>query len=276
MKDMPTTANRIAPRASTLDEGRRAQAGRWLQLVRLLVFRDLRVRYRGSVLGYLWSMMNPLLYMTILSFVFSHLMKFNQQNFPMFLLSGILGWNLFAQSIGIGVNSIVANGPLLKKVKVPATIFPAASVASCLVNFTLALIPFVIIGLATGLSFSPWILTLPVILVPYMLFAFGVTLLVASLNVSFRDVGHTLEPILQIVFYGTPIIYPMTSLPERYLPMAKLNPLAHFITQIRRVMYEGLPPEISEIAILYALAGLALVVGGLVYRRLRHGFVYNV
>lgn len=276
MKAMTVTTNSLGQRASTLDESRRAQIERWVHLVRLLVSRDLRVRYRGSVLGYLWSMMNPLLYMSILSFVFSHLMKFNLHNFPMFILSGILAWNLFAQSVGIGVNSIVANGSLLKKVRVPATIFPAASVGSCVVNFALALIPFTIIGLITGLQFTPWILTLPIILLPFVLFAFGAALFVSSLNVNFRDVGHTLEPILQIVFYATPIIYPLQSLPERYRGLAQLNPLAHFVTQLRRIMYDGLPPEPAKVALLYALAALALVIGGVVYKRLRNGFVYNV
>lgn len=257
----------------------RSQADSWRQwasLIALLVQRDLRVRYRGSFLGYLWSMMNPLLYMGILSFVFAHIMKFNIEHFPMFILSGILAWNLFAQSLSIGVHSIVANGALLRKVKVPATIFPAASVCSCLVNFTLALFPFIVISLATGLKLTGWIFMIPLILIPFLLFVFGVTLLLGSLNVSFRDVGHTLEPLLQMVFYATPVLYPIESLPERYRSLAMLNPMAHFVTEIRGVLFYGTPPSAQKLAALAGIAVLSLGLGGFVYRRMRNGFVYNV
>lgn len=248
----------------------------WVSLVLLLVQRDLRVRYRGSVLGYMWSMMNPLLYMLILSFVFSHLTKFELKNFPMFILSGILAWNLFAQGLGLGVHSIVANGALLRKVKVPATIFPAAGVCSCLVNFLLALVPFVLIGAVTGLDFSWWTLFLPVVLLPYLLFIFGLSLGVASLNVSFRDVGHTMEPILQIVYFASPIFYPIESLPAKYQTILSFNPMVHYVGEIRNLLYAGAPPHLARVALLYGMAFASLAVGGFIYKKMRNGFVYNV
>lgn len=99
--------------------------------------------------------MNPMLYMAILSFVFSHLMRFQVENYAAFVLSGIMIWNLFSQSLGIGVNSILANGSLLRKVRVPAALFPAASVFSVLINFILALIPFIIVSLFPGVNLTP-------------------------------------------------------------------------------------------------------------------------
>ena len=102
----------------------------WIDLVYMLVKKELKVRYKGSVIGYLWSMLNPLLFMIILSFVFSHVMKFKKDNYSLFILSAILVWNLFSQGVSLGTGSILGNASLMKKVKIPATIFPAASVGS--------------------------------------------------------------------------------------------------------------------------------------------------
>ena len=250
--------------------------GRWRDLVVLLVQRDLRVRYRGSFLGYLWSMMNPLLYMTILSFVFSHLMRFKIEHPAAFMLSGILCWNLFQQSLAIGVNSILNNGSLLRKVSVPAALFPAVSVCSVTVNFVLALLPFTIIALATGLDFSPQVFALPVLLLPYLIFIFGLTLMLGTLNIRFRDVGHTLEPLLQLLFYATPIVYPLEALPEKYRDLAWLNPLTPFISGIRDLMYKGTLPEPTKLIYVYVAAALTLALGVGVYRKNRDGFIYNL
>jgi ABC-type polysaccharide/polyol phosphate export permease len=248
----------------------------WIDLVALLVQRDLRVRYRGSFLGYMWSMMNPLLYMGILSFVFSHLMKFTIPHFPLFILCGILTWNLFHQSMIIGTNSIVANGALLRKVKVPSSLFPAASVCSVLVNFVLALIPYVIIGLVRGFSFSWAVLQLPVVMVALVIFTFGLVLATASMNVKFRDVSHTLDPLLQFLFYGTPVVYPITALPERYQAILWLNPLAHFVNAMRQVLFDGSFLDLGTVLTIYGLAGAALAFGAFVYSKMRDEFIFYV
>lgn len=248
----------------------------WLDLVSLLVQRDLRIRYRGSFLGYLWSMMNPLLYMAILSFVFHHLMRFKVENYTSFILSGILVWNLFLQSMVIGVNSIIANGALLKKVKVPATLFPAASVCSVLVNFVLALGPYLLIAYFTGVNLTGWVLFLPFVLGPYLIFVFGMVLVVSTLNVRFRDVGHVMEPLLTMTFYATPVLYPIDMLPERYRAIIALNPMTHFVAQMRNVLFDGRAPEWAHLGIIYGLAAASIAVGAFVYRKNRDGFIYNL
>ena len=246
-------------------------------LLWLLVLRDLRVRYRGSLLGYLWSMMNPLLFMAVLSFVFSHLMRFKSiENFSAFLLSGILVWNLFGQSVGAGVNSIVANGALLRKVKVPIMVFPAAVVGSVFINFCLALIPYFFLAMWGGVKPTIWLLSLPFLLLPFVVFTYGITVFVASLNVRFRDVGHVMEPALQILFYATPIVYPLSILPEKYHVFAWLNPITPFVTNARAVLYEGGAPAFGSVAVTYGLAVVALMLGASVYRKMRYTFVYHV
>ena len=245
-------------------------------LVWLLVQRDLRVRYRGSVLGYLWSMMNPLLTMIILTFVFSHLMKFKIDNFAMFILSGLLTWNLFHQGLMIGVNSILANGGLLRKVKVPAAIFPLASVASVLVNFVLAFVPFFLVAFATGLKITPWILLTPVLLLPLLIFTYGAALCLASLNVLFKDVSHILDPILTTAFYATPIVYPVSVLPEKYANLLMFNPIAHFIETLRAVLYNGVAPNLNSVFMIFILAAISLIIGLITYRMTRDKFIYYI
>ena len=247
---------------------------RWFDLTKLLVQRDLRIRYRGSVLGYIWSMMNPMLYMAILSFVFSHLLRFKVEHFSLFILSGILSWNLLQQSLVIGANSIIANGSLLRKVRVPAGLFPAASVCSVFVNFLLSLLPFFVVGISIGFK-VPWtILLLPFCLLPYLAFIFGIALLVGSLNVRYRDIGHIMEPILMIAFYATPIVYPVDALPERYAHWLYLNPAAHFVGAVRDVMFYGRVPPLTNWLMMLGLAVISVAIGLFVYRRTKDSFVY--
>jgi ABC-2 type transport system permease protein len=249
---------------------------KWKDLVLLLVQRDLRVRYRGSILGYLWSMMNPLLTMIILTFVFSQLMRFKVENFAMFILSGILTWNVFHQGLSIGVNSILANCGLLRKVNVPAAIFPLASVASVLVNFLLALVPFSIVAAVTGLKITLWILMLPIYLVPLLVFTYGCGLTLASLNVKYRDVSHLLDPVLTMVFYATPIIYPVSVLPEKYSNILMVNPMSHFVELMRSALYTGTAPNVTSLYIVYGLAIAVLVMGLFTYRTNRDKFIYHL
>lgn len=273
-----TTAKTLFDASLALDpkKMRQRQMQIWRELITLLVQRDLRVRYRGSFFGYLWSMMNPLLYMLILTFVFSHVMKFQIENFSLFILSGILAWNLFQQSLGVGVNSIIANGSLLKKVKVPAALFPAASVASVFVNFCLSLGPFLILSVALTGKIGLSLLALPLFIVPFLVFIFGIVLALSALNVTFRDIGHVLDPLLQVLFYATPIVYPDTVFPEKYRAFLVLNPMTHFLKAFRQILYEQTWPSLTSFAILSALAAVSVSIGAFVFQKNRSRFIYEL
>lgn len=219
-------------------------------------------------------MLNPLLTMAILGFVFSHLMRFDVPNYTLFLLSGILAWNLFSQGLVMGTNSILGSASLLKKVKVPATVFPAAVVGSVLVNFVLALIPYFIISIYMGLKPGIGLIALPVVLLPLLLFTYGAGLLLASLNVRFRDVSHVLEPITSMLFYGTPILYPIDRLPEKFQALVWLNPMSSYIEAIRQSMFEGVIPSLALTGRLYLMAGVMVLIGYGVYRKMSKTFVF--
>ncbi|SMF75304.1 ABC transporter permease [Pseudobacteriovorax antillogorgiicola] len=245
-------------------------------LIVQLIKRDLRLRYRGSLLGYFWSMLNPLLYMAVLSAVFSYIIRFEVKNYSLFLLTGILIWNFFQQSLSIGVNSILFNGSLLKKVKVPASLFPFASVSSVLINFLLSLVPFAAISIAIKGNLPLTILFLPLCIGIFATFIFGVSLTLASLNVRFRDIGHLLDPILTILFYSTPIIYPKSAIPEKFRMILDLNPLTYYLDITRDVMFTGVVPEIEALLTATAFSMLSIVVGYLTFNKLKDEFVYDI
>jgi len=248
----------------------------WFGLVTLLVKKELKVRYKGSVFGYMWSMMNPLLYMSVLAFVFSHVMRFKTENYTLFILTGILAWNIFTQGVVLGTGSIVNNASLLRKLRVPATVFPAAAVGSCLVNFLLAMIPFVIISLVVVGSVPLFVILMPLVLLPYVVFVFGIGLTLGSLNVLYRDIAHMIEPLLNMVFYATPIIYPPETIPERFRWLLNVNPVATYVSVIRTLLYDRQLPDISSVLMMVVFALVSLGCGLYVYSRTRDKFIYRL
>ena len=261
---------------ATIGNTRSRQLQVWKELIFLLVQRDLRVRYRSSFFGYVWSMMNPLLNMAILTFVFSYVMKQKVENFSMFILSGILIWNLFQQSLSIGVNSIIANGSLLKKVKVPAALFPAASIASVFINFCLSLGPYLVMALILTHQLSYSLILLPIYMIPFLIFIFGIVLALSALNVTFRDIGHVLDPLLQLLYFATPIIYPETLFPEKIRFLLVLNPMYHFLGAFRRILFEQTWPSSSSFPIVCGLAAISFGIGFAVFRKNRDRFIYDL
>lgn len=246
----------------------------WFSLIWMLIIRELKVRYRGSILGYAWSMLNPLLMMTILTLVFSHFMRFKMENYSVFVLSGIICWNMFAQSLQLGVNGIINNASLLKKVKVPAWVFPSANLGSSVVNMLLAIIPYVCISLFVGNTLTWKLILFPLVLLPYLVMIQGLVLILSSLNVLFRDIGHMLEPVLQILFYASPVLYSRELLPENLQGFFAFNPMFYYLKGFRLSLC-----NIGELTLLdvTAMVGCALVfmaLGLYVHKKLEKKYIY--
>jgi len=229
---------------------------RYRDLIQNLVMRDLKVRYKSSVLGFLWSLLNPLLLMLVFTVVFTVMMpNADIPKFPVFLLCALLPWNFFSSAMMGAVNSIVYNGSLIKKVYFPREIMPISVVLSTFINFLLSL-PVLFIFLAIfQVPFTIWLIYLPVIMVVQVVFAIGVALVLATLNVFYRDTAVILEVVLQAWFFLTPIFYPAEFLPEWRtvlgiaLPVRRLtyilNPMASIVASYRSVLYgftNGAPP----------------------------------
>jgi len=248
---------------------------RILDLVFMLVRRELKVKYRGSFLGYIWSMLNPLLFMLVISVVFSFLVK-GIPNYPLFVLSGILFWNLTSNSIAVGALSIISGAPLIRKVKMPIWIFPVVPVLTFASNMVFALVPYILIFIFAGPGRVPELWLFPVVLVLFLLFLIGISLVVATLNVFFRDIGHVIEPVLVLLMYGTPIIYDRTNpaLPPKVRMLLGLNPFTHFVEAGRKTIFGGGHVTLEEMAILVLCSAVSLATGCLIYKRRKSKIIF--
>ena len=229
---------------------------RYRELVRNLVVRDLKTRYKNSVLGFFWSLVNPLLMMAVFSIVFTYMMPNRSiSHFPIFALCAILPWNFFSASIMGSVNSIVGNAHLIKKVYFPREVLPLSNVLSNLVNFLLALVVLIAALYAVGIGLTPWALLLPVVIFVQILFTLGLALILSTLNVFYRDVAMIMDVLLLAWFFLTPVMYPIDILPQQATVLGIdlsvqrltyiLNPMASLIASYRSILYgsiQGGPP----------------------------------
>lgn len=240
---------------------------RYRDLAWCLVTNDLKLRYRRSALGFGWTMLNPLLTMLILTAVFSHVWRVQVDKFPVFLLSALLPWNFFAQAVTAGAHSIVQNESLLRTVRVPRSIFPISVVLSNLVNFLLALVPLLVVMAWQGVWPKPSVVVLPLSLLVLATFAAGIALALAALTVFFRDLAQIVEVSLTALFYLTPIIYPLSILPEKYVWAFRLNPLLYQVVVFRQIFFEGRFPAPDVLAISAAFAAVSLFIGFVIFRK---------
>ncbi|MCL5265007.1 MAG: ABC transporter permease [Chloroflexi bacterium] len=218
---------------------------KYRELVRNLVIRDLKVRYKSSFLGFVWSLLNPLLMMLVFTVVFTVMMPNKSiEKFPVFLLTAILPWNWCAASINGGIGSIVGNANLIKKVYFPREILPASVVLSNMVNYLLALIVLFAMLLAFGVEIQPMFAFLPILIFIQMIFLLGLAFFVSALNVSFRDTEVITEVGIMAWFFLTPVFYDIHDLfPQYERLMYILNPMASFISTYRLVLLQGAGPE---------------------------------
>lgn len=240
---------------------------RYRDLVRALVLRDLKVRYRRSAIGFLWTMLQPLLTMVVLTAVFSAIFRFDLPNYPVYALAGIMFWNFFSQSITASMNSLKENAQLFTKVPVPKELFPVSTVIAGVINLLLALIPLFAILLITGHPIRPGILFLPVAILLAALFTLGAGLLLSPLAVFFHDILEMVGVLLTLFMYLTPLFYPMSIVPERYLWAVRFNPIRSILEVFRDPIYYGKIPPMSHLTVALTLTVLALLVGGVAFRK---------
>lgn len=204
-------------------------------ILREMVSTDFKVRYQGSVLGYLWSLLKPLFLFAILYIVFMYIIPLGKdiEHYPVYLLTGIVLWNFFTETTMIGATAVVARGDLIRKISIPRYLVVIASSLSALINLGLSLVVVVIFALLNGIMPSlSWLLMVPVIIELFIL-AVGISFLLSALYVRFRDITYIWEVVLQAGFYATPIIYPLTRVPEELHKWFFLNPMAQIIQDAR-------------------------------------------
>jgi ABC-2 type transport system permease protein len=249
---------------------------RYRELIWALALRELKVRYKRSVLGFMWALLNPALLMLVLTVVFTTIMPMNIKHFALFLLSTLLLYTFFSQSLSYAVESMVGNAELIKKVAVPKLVFPVSAVLSNIINLGLSLIPLVVLTLAMRHPFYWTWIFIPIPLAALTLFTLGATFFFATANVYYRDVAHIVQIVLQVLFYLTPIIYSVESIPARYRWMFWLNPLTFSLSDFRMYTFYGMLPSFASIAASFITGFLALVIGFGVFRKYQHEFVFYV
>ena len=268
-------------------------------LVQALVARELKARYRSSLLGFLWSFLNPLLLMAVYATVFTIFLRFGMPKYASFLLTGLLPWIWFASSINEATISIVSGGNLIKKVMFPAEVLPLVSVLTNLVHYLLSLvilIPFVVLNGAPGAkqvlgsmvddltaSNPVWLaVAFMLLMLIQLIFTYGVALALSALTVHLRDIQHIVVNLMTLWFFASPIIYPAMQLSSKQVPpiLKKLaidyNPMSYLIIAHHKVFLCGIAPSLAEMAVMLAAALVILFLGYLVFEKFRDSFAEEV
>jgi lipopolysaccharide transport system permease protein len=246
-----------------------------------LVRRDLAVRYKRSALGFLWSFLNPLLMMLVFSIVFMVVKPLSVRSYPLFVLAGLLPWIFLTGSLSGAVRSITSNANLIDKVYFPRELLPLSVVLSNLVNFLFSLAVFLPLAWVLGANFSAWTLALPLVILVQLILVTGLSLLLAAVNVYYRDAELVLDVALTAWFFLTPIFYELELLPNQFLGIDiwrliyTLNPMATLITDYRYIMLYEYP--IIRHTLVSLVTGLVLLtVGWVIFRRLAPNFSEEV
>lgn len=237
-----------------------------------LVSREVRARYKGSALGFLWSLINPLMMMGIYSLVFSIYMRVDVPNYALFLFCGLLPWTWFSTSINNTAGAIAGNSNLIKKVYFPLEILPTVGVTTNLVNFLLSLPVLFGFMLFFNVPFTPYLLFLPVLVLIQFVITLGMALILSTLNAFFRDVEQLLGPLMLVWFYSTPIIYPASMIPESFKFMFYFNPMAPLMASYQSIFYGGAAPSILHLVYCWVVGMVLCVVGYAAFYRNKFEF----
>lgn len=242
-------------------------------LLKQLVDRDFRVKYKSSALGMVWSLLNPLLTMLVYLFVFSTIFKSDIKNFPVYLMSGIVLFSYFSESTNLGMASIVGNSALITKVYMPKLIYPLSKVLSSAINLCISMIPLCLVMLITGVTIHKSILLLPIVVGFLIMFSFGMSLILATMNVFFRDTQFLWSVLLMMLNFLTPIFYPESIIPAQFTAIYHMNPLYQIIYFMRTIIIDGVSP--TPITYLYCIlsCGITLLLGLWIFRKNQDRFV---
>jgi lipopolysaccharide transport system permease protein len=241
-------------------------------LLRHLVLRDLRHKYKGSSLGFAWSLIHPLLMAAVYTLAFRFVVKVPIEHFPVFLLSGLLPWMFFTTALGSATGSVVENSALVRKVAFPRIILPLAAVGSQLVQFLLMYVAIVPLLALFEVGVSPALLGLIPLIALQVLFTAGLSLATATAYVYARDTRHLLDVALQVWFWITPIVYSAALVPAAFAAPIRWNPMTAFITAYQGIIVNRALPTLVAFAVMVACATGAAAVGWVVFSRYQRRF----
>lgn len=241
-----------------------------------LVSRDFKLKYRRSALGVLWSVLNPLLMMIVLSIVFSTFFKFSIENYPLYVILGNVMFALMADSTSGAMNSIIESSSLIKKIRIEKLIFPLEKVLFQLVNFCISLIAVAAVMIFFQVMPHVSLAALPLLLLYVVLFSAGVGMALSALSVFFRDICHLWGVVITAWTYATPLFYPVEILPDWAMPFMQYNPMYHYVSYFRDLILSGAVPGLQENLLCLGMAVAAFVIGLLIFKKTEKKFILYV
>lgn len=244
------------------------------EMIISLVKRDLKSRYKGSVLGFLWMFLNPLLQLAVYTAVFSVIMKSGIEKFYLFLFVALVPWIFFSTCLSGGTTVVFAQQDMVKKIYFPRQVLPIAFTTSQFVNMVLSFIIIFVVVFFSGIGLHANALVyLPIIMVIEYVLALGITFLTSALTVYFRDLEHILGIVSMAWMYMTPILYDVTSVPEQLLPLFSLNPMTPIIVAYRDILYYGRAPQLGTLWNAFILGVIVMIIGEITFAILQRHFV---
>ena len=251
-------------------------AARYRFLLSQLVSRDFKTRYKRSVLGVLWSMLNPLLTMSVQYLVFSNLFKWDVDNYAVYLLIGTVTFNFFSEASQAALSSITGSASLITKVYIPTYVFPVAKVLSSCINLCFSTLALYLIIFLQGMSLNVYHLLIPVLYVALILFACGMGLILSALMVYFRDTQFLYGVVIVLWMYLTPLFYPIDIIPENMMGIYSLNPMYQYVTFFRTLVLDAAMPSMTQFAWCFGYAFLFMGIGFVVFRKLKRNFILYI
>jgi ABC-type polysaccharide/polyol phosphate export permease len=245
-------------------------------LLKLLIANSIKTRYKRSVLGVVWSLLNPLLNTLVISIALSFFLRFEVKNYVVYLLIGLIFWNFFAQTTVQGMNTLIWGSGLIKRIYIPRTIFAVSGLGNGLVNLLLSLVPLALIMLAMRQPFTLVLFFLPLPILLMAMFTLGIALLISALAVFFVDVVDIYNVSLSALFYLTPVIYPISIVPEKYAQILKWNPLNIMLDMFRSIIYYGEIPSVSRLAFTSVISLVTLGLGWLLFTKKVDELAYHI
>jgi lipopolysaccharide transport system permease protein len=248
----------------------------WWDTIVVLVGRDMKLRYKRSALGVLWTMLNPLAQLIVLGFIFKTVLGSQVSNFRSFLFTGLLVWNWFASSLIGATSSITDNRDMVRYPGFRTGLLPIVYVATYLVHFLLALPILMIVLFFEQVPLRPVLFALPIVIILQFIFTLGFGYIFSTCHVAFRDTQYLLSVVLTLAFFVTPIFYDISTVPASYLRLFRLNPMAHIVGAYRDLLLQGKMPDAVLLLSLYFVSLIILLLGYLMFRNASPKFVEDI
>ena len=242
-------------------------------MVQSLVHRDLRGRYKASVLGFLWTFIVPICQLLVYTLVFSVILKSNIERYYLFLFVALIPWNFLSSCLTAGCGCIVQQQSLVNKIYFPREVIPISFVTGAFVNMLYCEIVVFAVSLLSGVRFTlPSLLCLPLVMLVEFILALGITMIICSVNVYFRDLEHMMSILSMVWMFMTPIMYDISIVPARFVPLFYLNPMTSIVAAYRDIMYRGSVPKFETLGMAAGMGLLFLILGFVIFGRLKRRF----